>query len=159
MMNEEAKKILTSIAVETLERLAFIFSSAEEENDGLISEMKAADVSFSGPFSGKLVMKMSTPAVLEMTANMLGIDENKATNEQQSDAMKEALNVICGNLLPAIGGSHVIFNISVPQITAEEPGEEIAKENQDSKSLAVTRLSIDGELCEFYLFVEGNISL
>lgn len=156
-MIDKAKKILTSTAIETLERLAFIFSSAEEENDVIISEMKAADVSFTGPFSGRLMMKISTPVVLEMTANMLGIDESEATSEQQFDAMKETLNVLCGNLLPAIGGSHVIFNISVPRIIVQEPEKEISIENKDGQSLAVARLSIDGELCEFYLFVDNDI--
>ncbi len=151
-MDDRISDILTSAAIETLERLAFIFTSPAEENNGLGSNFMSARVSFDGPFSGRLIMKMSQVVVLEMTGNMLGIDENEATIEEQSDAMKETINIICGNFLPIIGGNQAIFNINAPQIITEGNDEEGTAE-------AVAMLSFDEELCELYLFLDNDASL
>lgn len=158
-MNERITEILTSVAVETLDHLAFVFYSPEETNSKVQPKLKSASVSFTGPFSGRLVMKMSTRTVLELTANMLGVDEAEVSFEQQSDAVKEALNVICGNLLPAIAGNYAVFNINTPQMPSEENNEGKNLENEDSnRSVAVSKLSIDDEPCEFYLFIDGDSS-
>ena len=158
-MDERVKEILAAVAAETLERLAFLFSSPQEENKGLISNSMAASISFKGPFSGRLVMKMSALAVLELSANMLGIDEDKVTIEQQSDAIKETINIICGNLLPVIGGNQVEFNINSPEIISELRDEERIPENNDKgRPLALAKLIIDDEPYELYLFVDGDVS-
>jgi len=151
-MNEEAKEILTTVTIETLKHLAFIFLSPEEENSGLMPEAMSVGIFFSGPISGRLVLKMSPLVVLELTANMLGIDEDRVTTEQQYDAMKETINVICGNLLPAIGGNQTIFHIDVPEIVGNE-------NNIEEKTEAVAKLSVDDEQCELYLFVDGDLLL
>jgi hypothetical protein len=78
-MNEEAKEILTTVTIATLKHLAFIFLSPEEENSGLMPEAMSVGIFFSGPISGRLVLKMSPLVVLELTANMLGIDEDRVT--------------------------------------------------------------------------------
>lgn len=151
-MNEKAKEILTTVTIKTLKHLAFIFLSPEEENRGSMSESMAVCISFSGPISGRLVLKMSPVVGLELTANMLGIDEDIVTSEQQYDAMKETINVICGNILPAIAGNQTIFHIDVPDI--------VGNENEiEEKSEAVAKLSVDDERCELYLFVDGDLLL
>jgi chemotaxis protein CheY-P-specific phosphatase CheC len=150
-MNERANELLTTVTIETLKHLAFIFLSPEEDN-GLMSDSMDVGISFSGPFSGRLVLKMSPVVVLELTANMLGIDEDTVTAEQQSDAMKETINVICGNLLPAIGGKQTIFHIHIPEIVGNE-------KNAEEKAEAVAKFSVDDERCEFYLFVDGDLLL
>ena len=151
-MNERVKDILTTVVIGTLKHLAFIFSYPEEENKGLLSNSTTVSISFTGPFSGRLVLKMSQIIALELTANMLGIDEDKVKTEHQYDAMKETINVICGNLLPAIGGNQVIFHIDVPEIVENE---DVTEENAE----AVVKLSVDDEICEFYLFVDGDLPL
>ncbi len=81
----------------------------------------AASVSFAGPFSGNLIMVVSGQILPELTGNMLGVDDNAETTlEQRHDALKELINVICGNLLPTIAGKHSIFNVNAPVIL---PGE------------------------------------
>jgi CheY-specific phosphatase CheX len=151
-MNKRANEILTTVTIGTLKHLAFIFLYPEEETIGLLPDSMDVSISFSGAFSGRLVLKMSPGIVLELTANMLGIDEDRVRKEQQYDAMKETINVICGNLLPAIGGNQVIFHIDVPEIVDNE---NILEE----KAEAVVRLSVDDESCEFYLFVEEDLPL
>ena len=158
-MNERITEIMAAVAIETLERLAFLYSSPQDENNGLMLNPMEASISFRGPFSGRLVLKISALAVLELSANMLGIDEENVTIEQQSDAIKEAINVICGNLLPVIGGNQVEYNINPPQIITETEDEKSIVEDKDkSRPFAVVRLFIDEEPCELYLYVDGDAS-
>jgi CheY-specific phosphatase CheX len=161
-MNERVTEILSAVAIETLKRLAFLFSFPQDDNNRFMSNSMAASISFKGPFSGRLVMKMSALAALELSANMLGIDEideEKATIEQQSDAIKETLNVICGNLLPVIGGNRVEFCINAPQIISQANDEEGTPENKDEgMPFAMAKLLIDEEPCELYMFVDGDAS-
>lgn len=153
-MNEQLNKILYEVAADTLEKLAFIFSFPEDELGDIPSESSvAARISFTGPFSGTLVLKMSAQVILELSANMLGVDEEEMTLEQQHDALKETINVICGNLLPAIGGKEAVFNIDAPGIIGEGESEvDVAATKADS----IARLSIDDEQCDVLLFVDGD---
>ncbi len=98
-MNERANEILTSIAIETLERLAFVLSSTEDDEDVLIAASTSASVSFTGPFSGKLVIKMSTQVLLELTANMLGIFCRMSRGNKGCPSVKEAgFEQICNEI-------------------------------------------------------------
>ncbi len=151
-MTEKIEKIMKRVIIETLEQLAYVFSSPEDEMDLLTPDSMAVTVDFSGPFSGQLTMKTTTLVVLELTANMLGIDEEEITLEQQSDALKETVNILCGNLLPAIAGDQDIFNINAPKIIDSEEIEE------PEKAFSKAYLSIDDEMCVVYLFVDGDMN-
>lgn len=154
-MNEQLNKILYEVAADTLKKLAFIFSFPEDELDGMTLESSvAARVSFTGPFSGTLVLKMSAQVLLELSANMLGVDEEEMTPDQQHDALKETINVICGNILPAIGGKEAVFNIDVPGIIGEGESE---MDVDATKAESIVRLSIDDEQCDLLLFIDGEI--
>ncbi len=150
-MDEEIKEIMSRVVIETLEKLAYIFSSPDDEMDSLTTDSVCVTVTFSGPFSGQLTMKTTTLVVMELTANMLGIDEEDITPEQQSDALKETINILCGNLLPAISGDQDIFIINAPMIIDVEE----IKEPENAYSTAC--FSIDDEMCVIYLFVDGDI--
>jgi CheY-specific phosphatase CheX len=48
---------------------------------------------------------------------VLGLDEGQEPSlQQQADALKETLNVICGNLLPLVSDRKQVFNVHAPQI-------------------------------------------
>ena len=154
-MNDKLGNKLSGIVIKTLEQLAYVFfSRADADADLSSAESMAASVSFTGPFSGRLTMDMTPSAVRELTANMLGEDESHITAEQQQDALKEAINILCGNFLPAIGGSQTIFNIDAPKILSK--GESGEKEGQ--RPMAVANLSADDALCEISFFVDGESS-
>lgn len=152
-MNNEISKTMSRVAIDTLEQLAFIFSSPSEEIDMLTPDATVASVPFSGPFSGRLMMKMDALPVLELVSNMLGIEEDEIDSEQKFDAIKETLNILCGNLLPEIAGNQDIFNIKTPRII---PKEELI-EDENEEAFAATGLSIDDEMCSIYLFVDSDI--
>jgi len=154
-MSKEFKAILSDVAMETLEQLAFIFASQADEED-LISGTPciAAKVAFEGPFKGKLFMKTSKQVVDEITVNMLGIEEEeKISSDQRCDAFRETINVICGNVLPEIADKKAVFNIAPPEILTESGAiESILKDH--GAPAAVAKLDIDDEACDLYLFVD-----
>lgn len=154
-MREKLKKILSRVAVRTLEQLAFIFSFPEDEKNNIHPDSAVGvSISFEGAFSGFLSMIVSNQVLPELTANMLGVDDEETTVDQQYDAFKETINIICGNLLPAIFGKQIIFNIDSPEII---PGAEAIKKKDEYKAASMVKLILDNGQCDLFLFVDGQI--
>jgi len=160
MMNKKLDRIITRISIDTLEKLAFMFAFPEEDGDetnraGDANGSVHASVAFSGPFDGTLAIEMTQAELSELTVNMLGLDtDNEVKPEQRHDALKETLNVICGNMLPAIAGKQAVFNIEVPRI--REPNQSMAGES-DQQLRSVVRLNLEMGRCCLYLFVDGQL--
>ena len=157
-MSEKIKTILSRTAVKTLEELVFLFAfEADETDNGQAEPAVAARVSFSGVFSGTLVMKLSAKILPDLTTNMLGIDEQEETTlDQQYDALQETLNVVCGHLLPEIAGTREVFSIHPPAIVAEDGA--LKKSIRPNPTCKVT-LALEEGSCEFFLFIDGRIPL
>jgi chemotaxis protein CheX len=157
-MSAKIKTILSHTAVKTFEELVFLFAFDEDEaGSGPTDPAVTARVSFSGFFSGTLVMKLSAKILPELTTNMLGVDEHEGTTlDQQCDALKETLNIVCGNLLPEIAGTQEIFDIDPPVIVAEDGA--IKKSNERNPTCKV-RLALEEGSCELFLFIDDRIPL
>lgn len=147
--------ILSFVAIRTMEKLAYIFPVAEENCIFEADSFLSSRVLFSGPFSGSLILRMTRTLVLELTANMLGIEEEEISLEQQYDAIREAVNVICGNFLPEIAGKQEIFYINSPEIISEGDIENILN-NKAKEYDARAILSIDNAGIELCLIVDGR---
>ena len=151
-MAEQIRKALSQVAVETFEKLAFMFAFPEDEDPGeQVEALVSASVVFSGPFSGQVIIHISKAVLPELAANMLGLDdESDVTVDQQHDALKEALNVVCGNLLPVIAGRQHIFNMKMPQILSRD-------EIPESDPVSEVRLEFDEGECKVAIYVDGEI--
>ena len=127
-MTSQYDPILRSVAEETLSSLAFLFPIEEEESCGTSDEpMIAVGVTFSGPRRGALMMSVSASMLAPLATNMLGIEPpGEPTCDQQQDALKEMLNVVCGNLLPLIGTDRDVFNVHSPRILSEGAAVELS---------------------------------
>ncbi len=153
MTTEQIKETLYSVAEEVLEKLAFIFSFPEEERELMdYNDAVIARVSFKGPFMGTLTMAVSADAIPEIAGNMLGLEDNfDATTEQQYDALKELINVICGNLLPAIAGKQTVFNVEAPNIISAD---DVMISEDTPKPASVAKLDMDDGQCDLMLYLE-----
>ena len=155
-MQQQIKDILTVVTNETLEKLAFLFAFSDDERvkDGPAPAMTGR-VDFNGYFSGSLMMRISHGAVTEISTNMLGLDdESMASDEEQQDAFKEMLNVICGNLLPSIAGDQVEFSIGPPDVLSEEDAG-IALNSE--MPLCVARSMLEDGFCDVYLYADQRV--
>ena len=154
-MKRRLEKILSDVAVDTLEKLAFIFAFPHDEKEtGQQEPAVFASVSFNGFFSGALVIKIPAKVLPELAANILGSDEEEMTLDQQWDALRETINVICGNFLPTIAGEQEVFNIDPPQIVAEE---ETEKGHNGRKPASIARLALEEGSCDLFLFADDPI--
>jgi len=158
-MRERINHILSRVTEEIFEKLAFMFSFPEEGFEAEIESSAAGppvvtEVFFKGPFSGRLVMSLSPRLLPELAGNMLGADDNETTTpDQRYDALKELINVICGNLLPEIAGKQAIFNVDTPKIIDPDGTAPAA----DETLLGETGLLVEDEKCELRLYGIGGI--
>lgn len=115
---------LSEVAQETFESLAFMLLMADEDDEVLQAQEKpkiSGSISFEGHFRGSVFLSASTEMLPALAANMLGLEDcDTPSLEQQLDAFKELLNVVCGNLLPKIAGSEPVFNVHAPEILSDE---------------------------------------
>jgi CheY-specific phosphatase CheX len=154
-MEQQIKNILTVVANETLEKLAFLFAFPDDErrNDGPPPAVTGR-VDFNGFFSGSLIMRVSNSVVPEIAVNMLGLDDDSEISvDAQHDAFKEIINVICGNLLPAIAGNQVEFSIRPPVILAE--GRTPIELKADNR-MCVVRLMLEDGFGDIYFFADDR---
>ena len=159
-MADRLKHILSSVAEETLGELAFLFSFSDEETDLVpLDDAVAASISFSGPLSGFLVIVVPIRVLPGLTENMLGLDdEEKATLDQQYDALKETINVICGNVLPDISGKQALYDMGTPKMITERAAirESLRKEDRPELTSSVSLILENGQ-CDLFLFVDGEV--
>jgi len=152
-MEAQLSEIISSIAAVTLEQMAFIFSEPDPDpgpGETEFSDATVVSVSFIGPVSGSLCMTIPSETLPELSANMLGVDEADTTPEQHADALKETMNVICGNLLPAMAGDKAIFDINAPEIVETHGGEE---------PVARARLELEEGYCRLFLYIDDMTHL
>ena len=117
-MKTTHEQAVDQVCCETLEKVCFLFAEPVER-DGLANEPEEAgqaDIAFTGAFGGALTMAAPHALCSEIAANMLGVEPDEVESRDQcADALKEALNIICGQLLTAIAGEEPVFELSVPE--------------------------------------------
>jgi len=147
-MGTSIRQVLSQVAIETFEKLAFMFAFPKEEAGQPVENRVSAGVVFRGPFSGQVIIHISDAILPELAANMLGVeDEGAVTLDQQYDALKETLNIVCGNLLPAIAGDEPVFHVEMPRILS-------GGEGLSSVPESIARLELDEGECEIALYVD-----
>jgi|AMFO01.1.fsa_nt_gi Predicted inhibitor of MCP methylation, homolog of CheC len=123
-MEPGTERVLKSVASEVLEGLAFVSADGSVQAEAENVKKGVAIVRFSGPFSGELTVAAPEETVCELAMNMLGLETGEDCSEQaKADALGEVANVICGNLVAAIGGPQAVFDLEKPQVVFAEPGE------------------------------------
>ena len=150
-MNNSAEKILYRKAALIFEELGFLMPRSENadvpETDG-----PGAMVSFHGPFSGYLLVTLSSGMLSLLSSNMLG-EAGRSTAVLEQDSLREIANVICGNALPAIYGFEPIFHLDAPMLLDENNP---LRRNSDYKKEAQIHISFDSGHATVTLLVENS---
>jgi len=157
-MNNKLDDILLEVAEETFESLVFMLLMPEEEAEegGEADTGITAKITFAGPFAGALFLTVSSGMLGSLVVNMLGLEEDDAGSPaQQEDALKELLNVICGNVLPAVAGVEAVFDVQAGEILAEGGIPETLGEREPA---ATARLNLDMGVARLSLFAAVDLS-
>ncbi|MFZ7125713.1 MAG: chemotaxis protein CheX [Desulfobacterales bacterium] len=150
----DIQRILSETGASTLEQLAFLFSFPEDD-DRLIDAATSVGcrIGFSGPESGELLIAFSSAVLPELASNMLGTeDEGELDPMHLQDALKEAGNVICGNVLPKIFGREAVFDLEPPEFIPDlRSGSQLAAISSSPETSRSRLLSLDGGECQLFL--------
>lgn len=113
------KDLLERVSARVLEDAAFVFAMPREEPPPAPDEWAPVGVrlTFRGPFGGYCEI-WAPPALAKiLSANMLGVDEDTPdAQETYCDALKETLNILCGNLLTEMAGEDPVFDLKTPTV-------------------------------------------
>ena len=77
-----------------------------------------ATLGFSGPVSGSYYLLIPVAMAKEITANFLGLSEEEVNEAQESDTVKEALNMIGGHMLSLVDKPDG-YQLGIPEIIFE----------------------------------------
>ncbi|MBI5590571.1 MAG: chemotaxis protein CheX [Deltaproteobacteria bacterium] len=156
-MGDTKKMALAKVVKDSMEKLAFMFFVSDAFREPVqFQDAVTAEVSYTGVFSGRLAMVMTEPVLTELAANMLGIDGEDVEQNHLHDALKETVNIICGNWLPIEGGDEAVFHIDAPRILS--PSEATAAFTRQSPSI-LEKMSVDEEPCDIYFFKDESDKL
>ncbi len=135
-MKENTEKIMEmmkSSISEVFNKMFFIFLEPLD-NENIEADMEAA-VSFDGTISGEVRILLSREIVGAMIKNMLNLGEEEFAIHDIKDCSKEAVNMVCGNLLSKFDSS-ARFGMNVPVFREVpekiEPSENVLLKGFDS---------------------------
>jgi CheY-specific phosphatase CheX len=109
-------------------------------------------IGFGGVLAGSIDLAVSRALCVEVAANMLGVDSaEERARERAEDAIREVLNVTCGQILTDLAGERPMFTLTVP-LARELTTDAFTPIIRDSASTAFT---IDGEPVWLRFRLEG----
>lgn len=115
---------------EVLANLAFMFTAQENPDEAGSADWMEASIEYRGPCTGRLRLHCTHDFSRLLAANLLGLDpEEPEAAAKADDALKELMNVLCGQFVTSAYGSDGVFNLSIPLITAEAPAPDMSLEN------------------------------
>jgi CheY-specific phosphatase CheX len=143
------KRSLWEAASSTFEQVVFLFPEPEPSEAACLAPVEAAaHISFHGPFTGTLLLKVAGGVLPTLAANMLGEEEPPA-EWLQLDALGEIANIILGGVLPLIAPEQS-FEQTPP---AFQTGT-VTTTEAISAPAATTRVGLEHGRAELLLFLE-----
>lgn len=114
------KETINEVICRVLEETAFFFPEPTDVIEGVdydSLDMVEVSVSYTGSQSGRVILLLSADFCRELSANMLGEDNDENdSSEAYYDAAKELVNITAGQLMTALHGTKAVFNLSPPDI-------------------------------------------
>ena len=118
-MKAEQIELLQDVFCNVFEQLAFMFGEPAEKDELAENNTKhmQAHMTFSGDRTGELLMTVPEVMCSEIAANVLGVEpDDEQVMDLAGDALKEILNITCGQLLTTFAGEKPVIDLSVPEI-------------------------------------------
>lgn len=144
-MSDVIKEALYESAMTVFETSAFMDVFEWEEDSGLPMPDIAATMKFAGHAEGEISLSLFSELLDTLAENMLGEPvEGPNAEKQRQDALKEALNMVCGNFLTSWMGDAPVFNLSPPEIIDIRR----VAENAEAAGRIVLRLNLEDTCAE-----------
>ena len=152
-MQQQKSVTLTAIFSEVLANLAFMFTEEEQVELSPADAWLETEISYQGPTQGTLRFRCTSDFAVLLAANLLGIDpKDEEADAKARDAVKEFMNIVCGQLVTAVHGTEDVFNLTIPTITELPEAPDLrAGDGSDSSTL-----SVDGFLVQLSYLPAGE---
>ena len=116
-MKPVTPELLTQLAIDALERTAFVLAEEAESCDSIAENGTSVGVKYTGPSSGCLAIHADGEFVTELVSSMLGIEPSEVVLGREGvDALKELANIVAGSLLRELGAEHEYYRLGLPDI-------------------------------------------
>ncbi len=139
-MLQQQRPTLTAIFSDVLANLAFMFID-ESQAEPPPGPWLETSIQYQGAVRGRLSLCCPREFSETLAANLLGVDSMELEGAGPAeDAIRELLNVVCGQFVTARYGTETVFHLSIPEVRPLGDGP--------------PGLTADGEQCE--LSVEGQ---
>ena len=133
---------LTQIVLNVLGDLAFMVTDDQPVDLAPGTVWMQADVSYDGAARGSLRCWCTRGFATELAANLLGIETlDSEAQVKAEDALREFMNVLCGQLVTLWHSRAAVFNLAIPTVRECIGGPSVGA----IEARHVCRLSIDGE--------------
>lgn len=143
-MQDQTTTTLTTVLSEVLANLAFMFNDDCEFDPPVGEQWLETLISYEGSVSGSLRLTCTETFATQLAANLLATESGVATTRQEShDAVKEFMNVICGQYITAAYGSEDVFNLSIPEVLERSSTPILGDPQEAAEDMAL--LSVDGQ--------------
>lgn len=110
---------LATALSEVLADMAFMFPGPPPEEPLPAGGWLECAIGYRGPHQGDLRLRCPARLALVVASNLLDLDpEAAASARQAADALKELLNVICGQLVIMLYGRQAAFDLDIPRLMA-----------------------------------------
>ena len=122
-MREKGIATLARVTVEVLERYAFMVADPRPKEEGpadFPTPLWRVVIDYAGPYGGALGLVAPPVLARQIAANLYGAEPDEVSEEQAQDALKELLNVTCGDYLHEIEGDEPIFDLTAPVLESGE---------------------------------------
>jgi chemotaxis protein CheY-P-specific phosphatase CheC len=121
-----------------LEKMVFMITDEidDDELDTGAQDMLRAEMQFTGSQNGKAVLAAQSDLCAEIAENMLGIDEEDVNEGSLEDALREILNMACGQYLTSRWGEEEVFDLTVPSVVKID-SEGWSKLAEDEQSVVI----------------------
>jgi len=108
---------LTTVVSDVLGNLAFMFTDDDEVASLSIDQWLETTISYHGPENGMLRLACTSGFGILLAANLLGVEpEDDDAESKARDAVKEFMNIVCGQLITEIHGTESVFDLTIPEI-------------------------------------------
>lgn len=144
-MQNQATETLTTIFSEVLADLAFMFTDEEPGELTLGGEWLETTIGYTGCHTGVLRLRCTRVFSIQLAANLLGLDpEDIDTKRSAHDAVKEFMNIVCGQFITAAYGTEEVFDLTIPQVVELPEMPDLKAGGGTEESI----LSVDGQFVQ-----------
>lgn len=113
---------LDRIVAGVLGDLAFMAEDPEDFAMPPRAEWLCGEVGYRGNVTGRLRCWCTTKLAVTLAANLLGCEPSDVdARDGARDAVREFMNVLCGQLVTHCYGTHDVFALSIPQVAPAAP--------------------------------------